>query len=181
LIADGPAGPVAFSHAKQNTVLTDWVEASTASWQFKDVRVTVVSATVGPIDVMGPKDFKAKSKEPYLELVLRVANIGVERPLELAGWSVGQGIEQVQLTDSAGRTLKPASYEEGWVPDLPAPKPLQKLFPGKVADARLIFSAPQPKTDYLRLVLPATTFGFQEEIKFQIPGSWLIPTASLKK
>jgi len=180
-IEDGPPAPLAFSHANQRTSIADWVDASSASWQFKDVRATVRSAIVGPIDLIGPKGAKRASKEQYLQLTLRVANIGVERPLDLSGWAVGQGLEQVQLTDSAGRTLKPALFEEGWLPDSPPSKPTEKVFPGKTSEVRLIFSAPQPRIDFLRLVLPGTMFGFEEVVKFQISSGWLIQTTTQKK
>jgi hypothetical protein len=201
ILDDGPPGPLAFSHANQRTTLAQWVDGSSASWQFKDVRVTVLSATVGPIELIGPKGVKGPSKEQYLQLNLRVANIGVERPLDLSGWAVGKDIEQVQLTDSAGRILRLASYEEGWLPDSspakpndklypgkegwisesPPSKPIEKLYPSKSSDVRLIFSAPQPKFDFLRLVLPGTMFGFKEEVKFQIESGALTQTSVQKK
>jgi hypothetical protein len=181
IIEDGPPAPVAFSHANQRTSIADWVDASTASWQFKDVRVTVRSAIVGPIDLVGPKGAKRTSKEQYLQLTLLVTNIGVERPLELTGWAVAQGTELVQLTDSAGRTLKPATFEEGWLPDSPPSKPVGKLFPNHKSEVRLIFSAPQPRIDFLRLVLPGTMFGFEEMVKFQISVGSLIQMAPQKK
>ena len=110
-----------------------------------------------------------------------MANIGVERPLDLSGWAVGQGAEQVQLTDSAGRTLKPATFEEGWLPDSPSSKSAGKLFPGKTSETRLIFSAPQPRIDFIRLVLPGTMFGFEELVKFQISVGSLVQMATPKK
>jgi hypothetical protein len=181
IIENGPPAPLAFSHANQRTSIADWVDASTASWQFKDVRVTVRSAIVGPIDLIGPKGAKRTSKEQYLQLTLLVTNIGVERPLDLSGWVVDQGTEQVQLTDSAGRTLKPATFEEGWLPDSPPSKPVGKLFPNHKSEVRLTFSAPQPRIDFLRLVLPGTMFGFEEMVKFQISVGSLIQMAPQKK
>lgn len=181
VIEDGPPAPLAFSHTNQKTTIADWVDASSASWQFKDVRVTFRSAVVGPIDLVGPKGAKRTSKDQYLQLTLRVKNNGVERPFDLSGWTVGQGLEQVQLTDSAGRTIKPARFEEDWFPDAPPSKPAERLFPGHMSEVRLIFSAPQPRIDFLRLALPGTMFGFEEMVKFQISSGSLILVAPQKK
>ena len=180
-IENTPPAPVAFTHADQKTKLAEWVDSASASWQFKDVRVTVRSATLGPIELNGPNNARRHSKENYLSLVVRIANIGVERPLDLSGWAVGQGIEFVQLTDSMGRSVKPAVYEEGWTADLPSAKPIEKLFPGKSTEVRLLFSSPQARIDFLKLALPGTTFGFKEEVKFQIPSGSIVQMAPAKK
>lgn len=193
-IDNAPPAPVALIHADQKIKLVEWVDSASASWQFKDVRVTVRSATLGPIDLIGPQDAKRLSKENYLVLVVRIANIGVERPLDLSGWAVGQGIETVQtdsagrtdkpvvqLTDSMGRSVRPPAFEEGWTADLPNTKPIEKLFPGKSTEVRLLFSSPQSRIDFLKLSLPGTTFGFKEEVKFQIASGSIIQLAPAKK
>ncbi len=174
-IENAPPAPQAYSHAKQTATLAQWVDSASASWQFKDVRVTIVSATVAPLDLIDPKGDKRPSKEQYLQLVVRVRNIGVERPLDLSGWTVGQNVDLVRVTDSPGRTLNTAAFEEGWHPAEPAfNKQFEKLYPDKFSEVRLIFTAPQPRIDFLRVTLPGTMFGFEEEIKFQIDSGSLI-------
>jgi hypothetical protein len=180
-IENTPPAPQAYDHAKKTATLAQWVDASSASWQFKDVRVTICSAVVGPIDLFDPKGVKQKSKEQYLQLVVRVLNFGVERPLDLSGWTVGQNLDLINLTDSAGRTLKPAAFEDGWIPDSLPNKPPEKLYPSKSSEVRLIFSAPQSRIDYIRVSLPGTMFGFEEVIKFQIDSGSLILTGPKKK
>ena len=184
VIDDTPPAPLAFSHTDKRTSLADWVDSASASWQFKDVRVTVLSATVAPIELTGPNGMKRLSKEQYLQLSLRVANIGVERGFDLSGWATNKNPEQVQLTDSNGRPLKPAPFEEGWFPsptEATSNKRSDKVFPNHSSETRLIFSSPQPRIDYLRLALPGTMFGFKEEIKFQINSGSLIVVAPQKK
>jgi hypothetical protein len=181
-IEDKPPPPQAFSHDnKHGTTLAQWVDSSSASWQFKDVRVTINSATVAPLEIADSKGLKRKSKEQYLQLVLFVKNIGAQRPVDMTGWAIGLNPEQAQLTDSAGRSIKPATFEEGWQPEPPVNKPLDRLYPGKGSEIRLIYSAPQPRIDFLRLALPGTTFGFEEEIKFQINSGAIILMAPPKK
>lgn len=180
-IENAPAGPLAFSHAKKTVSLASWVDPSSASWQFKDVRVTIVSSSVGPLDLLDPKGMKRPSKEHYLQMVVRVANIGWERPLNLSGWTVGQNLDLVQVTDSAGRAIKPPVFEEGWFPESPNSKPAEKLYPGKSSEVRLIFSAPQPRIDFVRVALPGTTFGFEEAVQFQIEIGSLLQTGFKRK
>jgi hypothetical protein len=175
IITNDPPAPQAFSHdSDHKTSIAQWVDSSAASWQFKDVRVTVVSATVGPIDLLGPNQAKGLSKDNYLQLVLRIKNIGVERGIDLTGWATGQTLDGVQLTDSTGRPLKEPQFEGDWRPEPPAKQPFRTLYPDKTVDVRMVFVAPQPRIDYLRLVLPGTVFGFPEEIKFQINTSSLV-------
>jgi hypothetical protein len=180
-IENAPPAPQAFAHGKKTTTLAQWVDSSSASWQFRDVRVTICSATVGPIDMIDPKGVKRKSKDQYLQLVVRVMNFGVERPLDLSGWTVGQNLDLIQMTDSANRALAPATFEEGWTPDSLPNKPLEKLYPGKTSDVRLIFSAPQSRIDFIRVSFPGTMFGFEEVIKFQIESGSIILTGPKKK
>jgi hypothetical protein len=180
-IENAPPAPQAYSHSKQTATLADWVDSKSASWQFKDVRVTIVSAVINPIDLIDPKGFKRQSKEQYLQLVILAKNIGVERAIDLSGWAVGQNLELVQVTDSAGRALQPASFEEGWSADSPPAKHLEKLTPGHSSEVKLIFSAPQPRIDFLRLALPGTTFGFEEQVKFQIDSGSLFQQGLRKK
>jgi len=173
-IENAPPAPQAYSHAKQTATLAQWVDSASASWQFKDVRVTIVSATVAPLDLIDPKGVKRPSKEQYLQLVVRVRNIGVERALDLSGWTVGQNLDLVRVVDSAGRTLNTATFEEGYHPEPVFSKQLEKLYPDKFSEVRLIFAAPQPRIDFLRATLPGSMFGFEEEIKFQIDSGSLI-------
>jgi hypothetical protein len=181
-IENTPPAPQAFVHGKKTSTLAQWVDASTASWQFKDVRVTIASAGVGPIELIDAKGVKRPSKEHYLQLIVKVTNIGVERPLDLSGWTIGQNLELVNFIDSTGKALTPATFEEGWRPDSQPSKTPEKLFPGHVSEIRLIYSPPQPKIDFLRLTLPATMFGFEEEaIKFQIESNSLVLPGPRKK
>ncbi len=177
VIPETPPAPVAFVHATQKTMPVEWVDSSTSSWQFKDVRVTVERASLSPMDLLNEKDDKRLSKDKYLQLVVRIANFGVERPLELSGWATGNQadpIQPIQLTDSSGKTVTEAVFPEGWSPEPFTPRPSPRLFPGKFSEVRFVFAPPQAKIEYLRLVMPGTTFGFQDPVKFQIPFASVI-------
>lgn len=167
-------GPYVLEHgtgAHKSLSPTDWIEAGNSSWEFKDVRVTVRSAFVGPVELRGPKDAKKTTKEPYFQLLLQVANTGVERQLDLSGWASGQSLDAVLVTDSSGKQLKLATFEDGWLPD--RGKPAERVLPGKTSDVRLIFASPSAKVDSFRLQLPGAAIGMaKEEIKFRIGSSF---------
>lgn len=179
-VDDGPQGPVAKDHQLgrvQPLSKDEWIDASRFSWEFKDIRVTVRSAHVGPVEVLGPKDSKRTPKDQYFNLRLRVVNSGVEREITLSGWATGQGAEAVRVIDPAGRALKPASFEDQWQPD--RGKPLDRLFPDNSSEPRLIFTAPVPKVEWLRVQLPGSVLGLPtEEIKFQIGSGFLARNAA---
>jgi len=166
---EGPKGPFALEHATgQLTPFTpgNWLDAGKSSWEFKDLRVTVRSVSVGPVELQGPNGAKKTTKEPYSHLLLRVSNSGVERQIDLSGWAVARGAETIRVTDLSGKQLKPATFEDGWLPD--RGKPTERLFPGKSSDVRLVFAAPPAKTDTLRIALPGSALGLaDEEIKFR--------------
>jgi hypothetical protein len=164
-----PRGPVAVEHGSGATrpiTATDWLDSSNSSWECRDVRVSVRSAIVAPLELIGPKGAKRLTKEPYVQLTVRMANVGVERHLPLSGWATGQA-EGLALTDGAGTALKPATFEDGWAPE--PMLPLDRVMPGHAAEVRFVFAAPPAKTDTLRLTLPGSGVGLPtEEIRFQI-------------
>jgi hypothetical protein len=167
----GPQGPQAISHTDQRATPADWVDASNASWQFKDVRVSITAASIGPVELRGPKDARRTTKEQYLQFQVRVTNAGVERQLDLSGWAIEQGIDSIRITDSSGKSLKPASFptENGWVFERTPSKTLEHVFPTKFSEAKFYFTAPATKTDYVRVQLPGAAVGFPEEmLKFQL-------------
>lgn len=164
-----PKGPQAVEHGSglsRPVTPGDWLDAGRSSWEYQGVRVTVRSAHIAPIELVGPKGVKRTTKESYLQLRLLVSNVGVERQLDLAGWATGQA-DALQFTDAAGKALKPATFEGGWAPELG--KPLQRVMPGHSSEAHFVFVAPPPKTDSLRLQLSGAAFGMpSEEIRFRI-------------
>jgi hypothetical protein len=173
-IDQGPRGPVAYFHSDHHLTPADWIDPSLASWQLKDARVSVRSATVGPLETVVGRGMKGMTREQYLQLVVRINNVGYERPIDLSGWAAGQGTDGVRITDSTGKTLKPAVLDKNVVPA--AEQPATRIFPGHGTEVRLVFAAPSPKTDYLRLALPPAALGFVEEkdeIKFHIGSGFI--------
>jgi hypothetical protein len=178
-VNERPDGPVALEHGTGKFTAVsqaDWIDASKYSWEHKDVRVTVRSAFIGPVELTGPKDAKRTPKDQYLRLRLRVANSGVAREITLSSWATGQGADSIRVSDPSGKALKPATFEENWQPD--RGKPSDRLFPGKASEPHLIFVAPNGKVDWLRVQLPGSAFGMSEKIKFQIGSGFLSRNAA---
>jgi hypothetical protein len=150
----------------------DWVEASRSSWEFDDLRITVTS-TVGPVELIGPKDAKRTTKEHYFQLTVRVANTGARRQIPLSGWAAGQNTEGVRVTDSAGKVLTPATFEGGFAPE--NGRPVSQAMPGHASEARMIFTAPTPKSEFVRVQLPGAGVGVTDEIKFRVGALGLLP------
>jgi hypothetical protein len=168
--SDEPTGPQAVGHGTQTAAPADWVDASTASWRYRDASVTVRSATVGPVDLVGPKAAKRTSKQEYLRLTLRITHEGTEQPIELSGWASGEA-NHARLTDASGQALKPATLDRGW--ELAGESKPTVLFPGKVAEIVLVFEAPPKRAEFYRLTLPGESIGLIESVRFRIPGSFV--------
>jgi hypothetical protein len=166
---EGPRGPFAVAHGsgeRKPVSPADWIDANTNSWENGDARLTVGPAAVGPLELRGPKDARKNTKEQYLELVVRVANIGVEREILLPPWATGQGADGLRVTDPAGKPLQAAAFDAGWTPD--RGKPGTRAMPGVSTELRFHFVAPPPKTEFIRVTLGGEPFGVQDEIKFRV-------------
>jgi hypothetical protein len=147
-----------------------WVDAARGGWQRDDVRVTVKSAWVGKVGLVGPQKAQKTSKESYLLINLNLRNFGGGHIIDFRGWNSEpppQGAT-VRLVDSTGKELPFAKFEEGWqLRDRPAVTP--KLFPAEGSDELLVFELPAKEATHLRLELPAWGFGGSgEPARFQI-------------
>jgi hypothetical protein len=161
-----------FGHDGNLPQPADWVDAATASWQINDVRVGLVSAGVGPAELVGPGNRHKWSKTKYLQVALRVTNVGVAREFDFQGWDQAPPPPPApdapapppppRLTDAAGKELKAGTFESGWGPVAKAQT--KHLFPGKWADQVLYFEPPAGAVDHLRLELPGAVFASPEAV-----------------
>jgi hypothetical protein len=171
----GVNGPQTLAHGTGNAAPADWVNAAGASWTYGDLRVSVVSANVTAVELVNTSGAKRMSKDQCLVVLLRVANDGVERRIDLRGWAAGEG--GAELTDAAANLLKAKSFEPGWEP-VGRAKPGTGLFPGKTVDVPLYFQWPATKPDDLRLKLPGDALGIEEPIRFKLPVTFVhVPNA----
>ncbi len=137
----------------------EWVNASQAVWEQGDVRITVVSVTVGPLD--GTSKNPDKRKERVLRLTLKLTNVGVARAIEFTSWSPAPTAETT-LTTTAGATMlsRAVAAEKA------------TLYPGKSAESVLTYAAPD-KLDDLRLEIPPQAFGGTDPARILIPKTLL--------
>ncbi len=161
-----PDVPVRYDHATaQRHILAteEWIPAGQASWEYRGLRVTVSQATVGPLELRGPKDGRSWTKESYLQLQLTVGHVGMEDRKRLTQWAAGQA-EGIRLRDAAGRELSPArlTLPAGWTWD--RGQPLEHLLPDQSSRVRLVLEPPGSKSGPLQLELSGAALGFAEQV-----------------
>jgi hypothetical protein len=149
----------------------EWVDASKDSWRLDDVLVSVRSLKIDSVQLTGAQGKKMQTKEPYLQIWLRVTNEGFTRKIDFRGWNPPEGLDAPRVTDSAGNTLPAKTFEGGWEP--PGKTTGASLFPGKWTDSLLIFAAPTPTSGDLHLELPGSALGASQPVRLQIPRAWL--------
>jgi hypothetical protein len=160
----GTAEPVAVGDS-------DWVDAGGCAVQQGGLRVQVVGASVGPVQMPGAAT--KYTKEKYLLVRLRVQRpeatqefADAERP---RAPSADAG-SRPRLTDDAGKEYEPrqpagagpAGGVRGSV-----------VFPVAVVEEALLFDPPGTAVRYLRLELPAAAWGGRGTFRFTIPRSMI--------
>jgi len=150
----------------------EWIRVPQA-WQLGDVRVKIASMWVGPVELTGPAGQKKWSKKQYLQLKVRVGNVGVAREIDFRGWdpNARPGESGPRLTDAAGRPRPAATVGPDW-PAAVRPRPT-RLTPARAAEQLLVFEPPSTATEFLRLELPGSAFGADQPVRFEIATSWM--------
>lgn len=149
----------------------DWLPADRA-WQLEDVRVRVSEVSLGQIELLGPTGQRKWSRKRYVQVRVRVSNVGVARLIEFRGWDPipPKGTDGPKLTDADGQALVSAAFDPGWQPVIGRPDPVP-LPPARGADQTFVFEAPAGQLGRLRLELPGTAFGLDQPARFQIAPS----------
>jgi hypothetical protein len=148
----------------------DWVDASQDAIQFGDVRIRLVSATVGTVEL---KDSKGKKRpsEKCLIIKVRVSNAGAERVVQFDSWYKPVSLTEKSvplLHDNRGKLYSLKAFP----PDVEVVGRVTQvtLPPGKKVEDVLIFKELPEKVEFLRLELPATAFGSTDRLlRLQIP------------
>jgi hypothetical protein len=142
----------------------DWVDVSKSAWQRDDVRVSVTGSSVGQIELVGQKDKRRWTKEKFLQVRLKVENVGVARAIDFRGWSAGP--QGPRLIPATGEPVGIKTWEDGWAAH--AKPAAATLFPGRGTEQTLIFPYPPTGSGPLRLELPAAAFGGTESVRLQL-------------
>jgi hypothetical protein len=148
----------------------EWIDTTKVFWQKDDIRVSIKSISIAPLETVGANDQKRMSQTKYLQIVVRTANIGLDRRIPFPGWNASDRSQAPLLTDSSGNILKLKSVEfvgEGSM----KPVPISVLLPQKSVLMLLGFDPPGSNVDSLRLELPGSAFGETETVRYWIPKS----------
>lgn len=146
----------------------DWVDVTKAAWERDDVRVSVTSFTVSPIELIGPKNKQQWTKESFVQVRVKIENVGVARALDVHGWPEVPTPDGPKLTDAAGRVLPLKVFPDGWTL-VDRPKPNKVLFPGRSTEQLLIFESPGKTAGDLKLELPASALGGSDPVRLLLP------------
>jgi hypothetical protein len=145
-----------------------WADATKAACQQGPVRVKVVSATVGPVELTSGKP--PFTKERYLTIQLQITHAGHGGPVPFSAWGAIVGENQqptpdVQLT-VAGKTVGQTDLGTRQMPGRIYHG--HELAPAAVLATKLVFDLPQAN-EPLRLELPADAWGGKGSLRFLIP------------
>ncbi len=148
-----------------------WTDASKGSIKRGDVSVKVVSARVGRPRMVKSTGRGARPKSAALVVKLELQNTNDTKKLEHKSW--GDRNVGVSLTDNfdnkyAQKTKK--SYGGALVD---GQDDSGSIYPGKSVVDAVIFEPPIDKAQFLRLELPAVSFGASGRLSFKIPVSMI--------
>jgi hypothetical protein len=143
-------------------------DASRAAIQQGMVRVQVVGAAVGPVQVVDAK--RKYTKQRYLALAVRVQHLGNGPSVRFVHWgTTGERSVPAATAEASGRKLSAADLGSQVAAGTTYG---HDLFPGKLVDDLLVFEAPaQPGP--LRVDLPAEAWGGRGVFRFQVPASMI--------
>jgi hypothetical protein len=148
----------------------DFVDFTKQAQQQGDLRVTITSASIAKAPLEGPAGKKLPT-DKYLLVHLKVNNVGAERKYDFSGWGQWGSDHAASLRDTKGKTFKIKRFEAAWEIKGQVHSPVG-ILPGKSIDDILVFEAPPAKDipAHMRLELPASAFGGEGVLQFEIPG-----------
>jgi len=172
--ADSPFGSAASGRPRsESSAAGSWTDASTSSAECGDVSVKITSAEIDrPRLTSRSSGMAARATKDYLCVKLELGSRNQDKELEYRSWSVeGAG---VTLVDDRGTRYPMKSF---------APRGLEidgqieggkvSLLPGQVTQEMLVFERPATGAARLRLQLPASAWGDEGSLKFEIPISMI--------
>ena len=151
----------------------DWVDASANALKRGDVRVEIVSAGIGPVQLKGKSS--SYTSERFLTIRLRVSDEGIvfqQTPYE--PWSdrpEALSKHPPTLTDNQGRSYAQKTFDSG--AKVAGRIEADALIPGRQLKEVLVYPLPTSGVQQLRLMLPASAFGRTGVFRFQIPRSMI--------
>ena len=150
---------------------TRWADASKDALHQGDVRLRVVWAMVGAVQ-FEPIHGRRPAAERGLVIRLRVTNAGITRALPYTGWAGKDMPEAPLLRDNQGKSYRLKSFS----PDrVVVGRALKSSIPsGKSVEDVVVFEAPPPTIEWLRLELPAAAAGGDGMLRIEIPKRMIV-------
>jgi hypothetical protein len=143
----------------------EWVNAKEGTVSRGDISLKITKAVVGHPGWLGTST-PEKQSEDFLVLWIELSNTSKTRKVDHRGWSPRAGGAAVQLHDEVPNDYRLRAASVG----RQGPEP---IYPGRSIKDRLVFDRPVETVERLQLELPATVFGAQGVVRFEIPKSML--------
>jgi hypothetical protein len=152
----------------------DWTDARASAVRRNDLRVQIVSARLGSVEVEY-KGNKVVSPDRYLVIRVQVSYEGVvfqqvpyEPWVDLAN---APSPHQPTLVDNRERVYPQKAFDADR--RVVGRGGRSYLTPGRQVNEVLVFPVPAAGVEYLRLKLPASAFGGEGDFRFQIPRAMI--------
>ncbi len=149
----------------------EWADASKESIKRGDVRVKVVSAQIGRPRMLKSTGRGARPKTEALVVKLELQNTNATKKLEYKSW--GDRNVGVSLTDNFDNKYTQKTKKTYGGALVEGQDDSGSIYPGKSLVDAVIFEPPIDKAEFLRLELPAISFGASGRLNFQIPVSMI--------
>jgi len=174
----GEADPKGLENADSETPSeSNWTDASKSSVECGNVTVKITSAQIGrPRLIRRSSGTAAHPRHEYLSLRLELYNNDKTKKLDYASWSIRD--EGVTLVDNHKNEYSIKSFANlGLEIDGQVEGGRGSLYPEEVTKDVLVFEKPAKSATFLRLGLPASAFGEEGRLKFEIPISMVAVAA----
>src|ERR1019366_7095028 len=149
----------------------EWPDASKSAVRHGDIRMKVTSVKVGIVDLADSIDKRAgRSKNEHLQVYLTVENMSETKLIRFRGWSGRDVTKQPTLQDNFGNSYRTIGFG---IFSRPVGQVFgeKAIYPGKTENDVIIFDPPVKGAKFLRLTLPANSFGGDGQLQIQVPAS----------
>jgi hypothetical protein len=150
-----------------------WTDASKESAQIGNVRVSVSAVVFGIVELHNKIDnSRAVSEEKRLQIRLAVENLDANKIVQFQGWGAARFKGFPSLGDNFDNRYRGSDFG---IFDFPVGQVNTQtdIYPGKMVTDVLVFLPPVDGVQYLRLSLPAESFGGKGKMLFHIPAAMI--------
>lgn len=154
---------------KLPTTPSEWINARRGAIAIDDVTIRIAGARIGQVDFKEPRKQKSVPQKPALLLTVRVSNIGIEHLIDYQSWNEPRDRDKPgpRLHDNRGQSYAQRLF--GGEDEILGQLRRAGVPPTKRIDDLLVFDAPPPTIDYLRLELPGWALGATGTLRLEIP------------